>query len=364
MPRELVLAAPGRVELREYSEPALGPGQLRIRTRFAAPKHGTESHAFRGDPTLAERIFDPEYRMFLPAPERRALFPRAVGNMAVGEVVEVARGVRGFAPGDAVYGHLPIRETHTVDPAALRGKSVPLWSGARESRIHHLPEGMSPQQAVLLDPAHFALAAVRDAQVRIGERVAVFGLGAVGLLALQMARLSGAEAVFAVDPLASRRRMAERFGADMAYDPAACDAAYEIKRATGKQGVDVAIEASGAYRALHEAIRAVHYSGLVVTVSFYHGGGAELRLGEEWHHTRVTVRSSMPVWGNPSRDHPLWDDERVELTALSLMQRNRLSTEGIVGPVVPLEQAAEAYREALEHPESSIKLGVTFGGGA
>ncbi len=360
MPRELVAVAPRKAALREYEVPPLAPGQVRIRTLFAAPKHGTESHGFRGDSPFANASFDQEYRMFLPSSGGGPLFPRVMGNMAVGIVAEAGRDVKRLSPGDTVYGHLPIREVHTVDPDGVFGNPRPLWSGVRENALHRLPAGLSPEQAVLLDPAHFALAAVRDADVRLGDRVAVFGLGAIGLLIVQMARLSGAAEVHAVDPLANRRVLAQRGGATAVWDPRSCDAALEIKKATGKHGADVAIDASGSYAALQEAIRAVHFSGLVVTVSFYSGSGTGLRLGEEWHHTRVTVRSSMPVWGNPSRDAPSWDDERVELTALALMQAGRLATDGMVSPIVAFEDSPRAVEEAIEHPEGSVKLGVRF----
>jgi threonine dehydrogenase-like Zn-dependent dehydrogenase len=360
MPRELITAAPRKAALREYVEPALAPNQVRLRTIFAAPKHGTESHPFRGDTPFASRAFDQDYRMFLPAAEQKPVFPRVMGNMAVGEITEVGAAVTGFAVGEMVFGHLGIRETHTVDPTAVKAVNLPIYCGPSENRLHHLPPGLSPEQAVLLDPAHFALAAVRDADVRLGDRVAVFGMGAIGLLVVQLARLGGAEVVFAVDPLANRRELAAAVGATP-LDPRECDAAYEIKKATGKDGVDVAIEASGSYAALQEAIRAVHFSGLVVTISFYSGQGTALRLGEEWHHTRVTVRSSMPVWGNPSRDAPSWDDQRIEETALRLMTAGRLATAGMVHPIVRFEDSPAAIEAAIEHPETSIKLGVRFG---
>ena len=360
MPRALMAVAPRTTELVEYDEPPLGDRDVRIKSEFAAPKHGTESHAYLDDQRRLARRFHPEYRIFVPADadaDAGRPFPRRLGNMTVGTVTEVGGAVTRFKVGDRVYGHLPIRETHSV-PEDRPYKSMA--AGPREQELHLVPPELSPEQVVLLDPAHFALAAVRDADVRVGERVAVFGLGAIGLMILQMTILSGAVAVYAIDPLPSRRALARRLGANACYDPAACDVGLEIKRATAGAGVDVAIEVSGNYGALQDAIRAVHYSGLVVTVSNYHGPGTALHLDEEWHLTRVTVRSSMPVWGNPSRDHPLWDDRRVEETALQLMRAGRLQSDGLVHPIVPFEQSAEAYHWIQDDPDRVVKLGIRF----
>ena len=279
--------------------------------------------------------------------------------MSVGTVTETGPDARRFSVGDRVYGHLPIRETHTVSESR-KVESRHIASGVRESQIHLLPDGMAPEQAVLLDPAHFALAAVRDADVRLGEWVSVYGLGAIGLMIVQMAKLSGAERVFAVDPLEIRRKLALKIGAEAAFDPTDSDPAFEIKKATDKRGADVAIDVSGSYHALQDAIRCVHFSGLVVAVSNYRGNATPLRLDQEWHHTRVTVKSSMPVWGNPNRDYPMWDDERLEDTVYRLMLDGRLVSEGFVHPIVPFDEADSGYRLISEHPELCVKLGVTF----
>ena len=185
MLRELIATGPGQTALREYDEPELGAEEVRIRSEFASPKHGTESHGFLADSPFKETRFDPEYRIFLPLAEKQPKFPMRLGNMTVGTVIETGPRVTRFKPGDRVYGHLSVRETHVVHELGRGQGKVPLGSGVRESRLHHLPEGMSPQEAVLLDPAHFALAAVRDAKVGVGDWVAVYGLGAIGLLIVQ-----------------------------------------------------------------------------------------------------------------------------------------------------------------------------------
>jgi 2-desacetyl-2-hydroxyethyl bacteriochlorophyllide A dehydrogenase len=361
MPRELIATAPGQTSLREYEDPPLGEHEVRIQSEFASPKHGTEAHNFKSDSLMKDTTFDAEYRAFVPLEEKKPLFPRKLGNMSVGTVSEVGTNVTRFKPGDRVYGHMGVRETHAIHELGSGMGKVPLGCGVRESRLHHFPEGMSPEQVVLLDPGHFALTAVRDANVRVGERVAVFGLGAIGLLIVQMARLSGPELVIAVDPLENRRKLAKSFGADLVLDPTACDAGLEIKKATGKKGVDVAIDASGSYHALQAALRSVHYSGLVVTCSYYHGQGTPLRFDQEFFLARVTVRASMPVWANPSRDYPMWDDERVEDTVYRLMLEGKLNPEGIIDPICSFEDSPAAYVQMSEHPERGVKLGIRFG---
>ena len=360
MPRELIATGPGKTGFRKYEEKPLEGDQIRIRTEFAAPKHGTESHGFAVDSAYSTHFFDPEYRMYRPREEKVRVFPKGLGNMAIGEVIETGPSAKRFKVGDRVYGHLPIRETQTVSESRGKDGNKHMGSGIREAMIEIMPEGMSNIEAVLLDPAHFALAAVRDANVRIGEWVAVYGLGAIGLMIVQMARQSGAERIFAVDPLENRRVLAKNLGAEQTFDPLSCDAAYEIKKATDKHGVDVAIEVSANYAALQDAIRTVHYSGLVVTVSNYKGVATPLKLDQEWHLTRVTVKSSMPVWGNPSRDYPLWDGSRYEDTALRYMMDKKLITDGLIDPILPFEKAAEGYMLIVDHPEQCVKLGFEF----
>jgi threonine dehydrogenase-like Zn-dependent dehydrogenase len=343
MPRELVAIAPRQPVLREYQEPALQSNQVRVRSEFSAPKHGTELQIYRGTSAFNRVRYDETLQHFVPREGETQIFPLRLGNMTIGTVVEAGEAVTRFRVGDRVYGHLPIRETHTV----------------AENRLDRVPEGMTPEQVVYLDPAEFALAAVRDANIRLGETVALFGLGAIGFMVLQMARLSGAHWIVAVDPLANRREMALRYGADLALDPTAGDVAVGVKQANGGKGVDVAIEASGSYRALHEAIRVAAFGGLTVPLAFYEGDAVGLRLGEEAHLNRVTLRFSRGI-SDPNRDHPMWDRTRVLRATEELLRTGRVRVDGLVQPIVPFADAAEAYRRIDEAPNESIKMGVVY----
>ena len=88
---------------------------------------------------------------------------------------------------------------------------------------------------------------MHDASLKLGDRVAIFGLGAFGLLTVQLARMQGAAWIAASDPIADRRALAEKLGADLVLDPTTTDVGLELRRLDGV-GVDVAVEFSGSLR--------------------------------------------------------------------------------------------------------------------
>ena len=209
MPRALVATAPRTPSIQEYAETPLQPNQIRVRTLYGAPKHGTELHLYRGDSPNSDSHWDPELLAFVPGGVPSGGFPRPLGNMAVGTVLEVGADVAEVAAGDLVAGYGPLRETETW-----------VWGdGKVYPGVRKMPAGMTWQSAVCLDPTTVALGGIRDGGVRVGDRVAVFGLGAIGLMAVQVARVAGASFVAAVDPIAGRREVALATGADNAALP-------------------------------------------------------------------------------------------------------------------------------------------------
>ncbi|RME85290.1 MAG: hypothetical protein D6775_03205 [Caldilineae bacterium] len=348
MPLQLQLIAPRRVELVPYHEAPLQPHQVRAQALLSGISHGTELNLYRGTAPFADKTFDPDLRLFLPRQE--APTPTALGYEWVGRVSEVGEAVTTFRPGDLVHLLLPHRQTQTFDP-----DDVPF-----HTHVVPLPSALRPEDAIFLALAGVALQAVHDARIKVGDRVAVFGLGVIGLFVVQLARLNGAAWIDAVDLYPLRRELAIRFGADRVLDPSAHDVGYEIKRASPHRGADVAIEVSGHDAALHEAIRSVRMGGSVVAAGFYQGGASNLRLGEEWHHNRITMVSSMAAWGCPHRDHPLWDRTRIHETVVALLAAGRLQTEGMLTHRIPFEEAATAYELIDRHPEQVVKVALTY----
>ena len=326
MPKKLICVEPGRLEWQHYDEPPLEPGHVRVRAEHAAAKHGTEMAFYKG------------YR-----PEAVGWCPSGVGNMLVGPVAEVGPEVTKLAIGDGVVVYSGFRET---------------WTG-RADACRKLPEGMSWKSAVCLDPADFAMAAVRDGHVRIGDAVAAFGMGAIGLMAVQLARLSGAEPVIAIDPLPRRRAIAEELGVTATLDPAACDVGAALREATDGRGVDMAIDYSGAAAALNDAIRGVAFGGTIVCGAFPPPYGAGVDFGSD-AHMRIPNIVFSRACSQPDREHPRWDERRIYATCWRLLCQGRLTGEPIVQPVVPFGDLLAEYPRIATAPNDFIKLGAAF----
>ena len=342
MPRELIAPEPERVAFRDYPRQPLAPEQVRVRSRFGAAKHGTEMSLYKGYGNPRGR-YDNELGIFTHDSGGREHYPAVLGNMCIGEVLETGSAVTDLQPGAQVFAHGGFREEH-------------VW---RADRVRVLPAGVPWQAATCLDPTDFALGAVRDGQVRIGDAVAVFGMGGIGLMALQLARLAGARPVVAVDPIPLRREVARELGADLTLDPAACDAGKEIRLATARRGADVCIEYSGHHSALQAALRGVRYLGTVVAGAFPGVYPAGLDLGAEAHFNRPTIVFSRAC-SEPNPEHPAWDEKRLFEVSWRLLCDGSLSCEPVVQPVVAFDDLLAEYPKIATAPEHNVKLGVRF----
>jgi 2-desacetyl-2-hydroxyethyl bacteriochlorophyllide A dehydrogenase len=332
--RVVTFEGPKEVSVREYEDPPLGPNEVRLKTLFSGISAGTEMTAYRGsNPYLAKR-WEPERRLFVEG-ETSLEYPiEGWGYEEVGEVSEVGPAVTKVQSGDVVYGTWGHRSSKVVDED---------WAAARR-----LPPGVDPVIGVFSRIGAIALNAVLDADVHVGEYVAVFGQGVPGLIAAQLARLNGGT-VIAVDSVPKRLELARELGAAHVVDFTEKGPAEEIKRLSEGRGADVSIEISGTYPALHEAIRSTAYNSKVVSAGFFQGEGTGLTLGEEFHHNRIRVVCSQISGLSPVLDHR-WSVERLERTVMSLAAEGRISLQPLVTHAFDADDAHEAFRLLDQRP--------------
>lgn len=327
MPHVVQFSAVREVELVEIEAQPLTPGSVRIATWYSGISAGTELTAFRGTNPYLTSTWDAERRLFVPGEPSFGYPVSGWGYSEVGQVVEVADDVTDVRTGDVVHGIWGHRSDAVVPAAAIAGRLV--------------PDGVDPVLGTFARVGAIALNGVLAADVRLGEQVAVFGQGVIGLLATRLASLSGGR-VIAVDTLASRLAMATTFGAVHAVDALRAGGAGEMIRELTGGGADSAIELSGTDRALHEAIRSVVTEGLVAASGFYQGGASNLRLGEEFHHNRVRIVASQ-ISGVPVSLGGRWNQARLVRTVMGLVFAGDVDAAALVTDVVPAGEVADVF---------------------
>jgi L-iditol 2-dehydrogenase len=254
-------ATRGRIGVVDFPEQPLGPEDVRIRVAYAA--------ICGSDPHLAEGYFGTDVPIGLGheiSGVIEALGERAhrnglrVGDRVAGNFLRFCgtcrpcqEGAQQFCENIQEYNRPGMAETIT-------------W---HESQVYRLPDDVSLLKGCLLEPTSVAVRIADKTRVRVGDRVLVCGGGPIGQLALQVMKRNGATALTMVEPIAERREMALRHGAEHVIDPVGEDQDARAAQITGGRGYDVVIDASGSPRAVRGLLDLAAKGGTVVYGAMY-----------------------------------------------------------------------------------------------
>jgi L-iditol 2-dehydrogenase len=308
----------GKAEIVEVPVPTPGPGEVLVKVQ-AAGICASDVAAFKGTHNF-----------------RRP--PVITGHELAGEIVTRGPGVAGCRIGDrvALEPHVGCgrcaycREDNYHECPEKRFVGVGEWIGAfaeylvaTESMCHPIPARMPFEHGAMLEPFCVGLHAVRRADLRMGETVAILGVGTIGMMTFLAARCGGPGWTVVTDPSAAKRDLARRCGADLALDPAREDPTTAILQATGGRGVDVVFVAAAAPGVLDQAVNVCRRMGRVVIIaSFFTGGGVEARIVQQREqavlgtsmYTGVDYRLAIRLWEQGRLDpFPSLVSERIRL---------------------------------------------------
>lgn len=267
--RALVFLGIGKVGVVEKPVPAPGPNDAVVRTT-AALICTSDVHTVRGAITIPEG--------------------RTLGHESIGVVHQLGSAVTGFTPGQRVaVGAItpcfrcgPCQRGFTSQCQGMLGgyKFTTQRDGNMAeyflvndavANLTPIPDAIEDRAAVYVtDMLSTGFGGAENAELRLGETVAVFAQGPVGLAATIGCRLLGAGLVIAVEGKPERQELARRFGADIVIDPGDGDPVDRILALTGGVGVDAAIEAFGFPQTFEAAIRATKPGGRISNIG-YHG---------------------------------------------------------------------------------------------
>ncbi len=253
--------ARGRIGVVDFPEQPLGPEDVRVRVAYAA--------ICGSDPHLAEGFFGTDV-------------PIGLGHEVSGviEALGEAAHRNGLRVGDRVAGNFlrfcgtcrACRDGRQQFCEYIQEYNRPGMAETvtwHESQVYRLPDDVSLLKGCLLEPTSVAVRIADKTNIRVGDRVAVCGGGPIGQLALQVMRMHGATSLTMIEPIAERREMALRHGAEFAIDPIGEDQDARAAEITGGLGYDVVIDASGSTRAVRGLLDLAARGGTVVYGAMY-----------------------------------------------------------------------------------------------
>ena len=318
--------APRTVELLEEERPKAGPNELVVQARVTGISVGTEMGLYRG---AEMRLSRADYN-----------FPIRPGYEAMGTVVERGAEVTSFAVGDRVLclgGHSQYAK---VDPALTV----------------RLPDHVSDEVATLGVLATTAQNGIRRAKIEFGDTVAVIGMGVVGILAAQEAKLAGAGRVIGIDINPFRLDVAQKVGIEYLVDASKEDPVARVMAITGF-GADEVIEAAGNPEAFAQALMLPRERGRVVILG-YHVHAVQFVPGEEFWAKELDVfaaRAGGPPMGLPEA-YTRWTMDRSLRYSVDLLASGRLRVDGMITHRFHYTEAAKAYTMVDEGSESFVQV--------
>ena len=313
--------------MREEPLPPPGPGEVLVETLLSAISSGTEMLVYRGQ-VPAGMPLDAS----IPGLTDTFAFPVKYGYAAVGRVAELGAEVSREWHEKLVFCLHP-HETHfLVQPDQL----VPV------------PPGVSAEEACFLPQAETAVTFLMDGRPIIGEDVAVFGQGVVGLLTTALLARLPLSTLVTLDRHQLRRERSLELGAHRCLDPTA---GGELDAMQGS--FDLTYELSGSPAALDQAIAVTGFHGRVVIGSWYGDRRVDLDLGGTFHRSRMQLVSSQVSTIDPG-SAGRWTSERrrdVAWRTLAEIGPSRLVTHRF-----PFSEAAAAYEVVDRHPDETVQV--------
>ncbi len=338
--RSLYFLKPRQVAVQEEKVTGPGPGQVLVKTLLSAISSGSELLVYRGE-APAEMAVD-ESIAALPG---TFAFPLKYGYAAVGQVTALGQEVEHTWGGTLVFAFHP-HESLFV---------------ARPEELLTVPAGMRPEEAVFLASMETAVTLTLDGAPLLGEQVAVFGQGVVGLLLTALLARFPLVSLVTLDLVPGRRLLSETFGATASFDPAAPQALSQmlelLQRGRPYAGADLTYEVSGSPAALDLAIAATGFNGRVVIGSWYGRKLVELNLGGEFHRRRQRLISSQVSTIAPELRGRFSKPRCLEM-AWQMIQKTEPAR--LITHRMPLEEAARAYELLDRRSEDTLQVVLTY----
>lgn len=334
-----LITGKGQLELREFPPPAPEPGKAVVEIAGCGIC-GTDVHAYAYGSPYPPAICGHEWAGTVSACGSGVDNVREGDRVAIGIAPACGRCdlcLAGAAPQcmEALMAMLGL--DRMAPPHG--GFASSILVGA--ARLYRLQPEIADADAALLEPATVVTHALRRTPIRTGESVVIVGAGPIGLLALQLARIAGADAVVVIEPEPFRSELARTLGATDVLTPDQADLEERVKSHCGPAGADLVLECAGVASTIQSSVDLVRRGGRVGLVGL--AAQPATIVPGTWLVKEVTVTASLA-----------YTHEEFEITQ-DLAASGRLQLAPLVTDTIGLDQLEEALTRLMK-PSGQVKI--------
>ncbi len=324
----------GVMKYEDVPDPITGPNQVKVKIAYCG-LCGTDPENLEG-----------RFGLFSPEVYKQS---RILGHEASGIIAEVGKNIKSYKVGQRVAMNFRSacgacyycrnRMEHFCLTAEGSSGSFAEYAVYPESAIYPLADDVSLEIGSLLEPVSVAVHAIDQARVTTGSSVAICGGGPIGLLCLEMALKAGAARTLVSEPIAEKRALAKKLGADVVVDPLKEDLIAAGKKLTDGRGFSTVIDASGNINAAKQAVLLADNGGTILWAAVY---GKDVEIGVSpflMYAKELTITSTFVSPYSFPR-------------ALALL--SKLELKPLITDIVPLKEIMKAFE--LHKKGKSIKI--------
>ncbi len=265
-------------------------------------------------------------------------YPRVLGYSAAGVVTKVGSAVTKFRPGDRVAGIMPHTTVHNVE----------------SEKLVHVPDHVTFEQAAFVRIGVISMQGVRKARLELGEGTLILGLGLIGQVAMQIAKVNGASPVIGLDIIESKRKIAEKMGCTYVFDSKEEHLVESLRAINFGKLPQVVVESTGFPKPIEQAIQLTEKYGRIIILGSTRGS-TEINFYRDVHKKGVNIIGAHISCNPADVSYPgYWTFRDNANCFLRLISEGRIKVDKLVSQYDSFHNFENIYKNLLESQEDYI----------
>lgn len=276
-----------------------------------------------------------------------------LGHEFSGEIAEVGEKVKKLKMGDRVTANpnIPCLDCNFCAKGleimcilstigVTRDGALAEYINVRADRVHLIPESITFEEGAMIEPISNAVQAVKLSDFIVGKNAAVFGAGTIGLMTIQVLKAAGASAVYVIEPVEKRQKLALELGADQVFEPKRWN---KIVRLTDKLGPDFVFDCVGLPETIMNSMQLVKRGGTIMVIGM-HPKPFEMKGFLQLLAKNLTMKGMYLA------------DQDSFLTSIDLLDKKKVKVKPLITKLIKIDDVPEMFETLVNPPHDEIKV--------